>query len=114
MRLTTSERLLYIEAHKHCRGNREEIALSNACGCFYCLATFNPASVSQWADAREGIEVTALCPFCGINSVIGTASGFPVTEEFLEAMKDYWFNRTAEVKGPFLGHEKRMVDSLSG
>ena len=33
----------------------------------------------------------ALCPSCGIDSVIGDASGFPITEEFLVAMEARWF-----------------------
>jgi hypothetical protein len=31
------------------------------------------------------------CPRCGIDSVIGDQSGFPITPEFPERMKRYWF-----------------------
>jgi hypothetical protein len=41
----------------------------------------------QWIDEDN----TALCPFCGIDSVIGSGSHFPITREFLEQMKAYWF-----------------------
>jgi acetone carboxylase gamma subunit len=34
---------------------------------------------------------TALCPYCGIDSVIGDKSGFPITKEFLEKMYQHWF-----------------------
>jgi hypothetical protein len=34
---------------------------------------------------------TAICPRCGIDSVIGDESGYPVTREFLAAMKAHWF-----------------------
>ena len=33
----------------------------------------------------------ALCPACGIDSVLGSASGFPVTPEFLGRMNACWF-----------------------
>jgi len=40
----------------------------------------------------EELDGTALCPHCGIDSVIGSASGYPVSEpQFLKAMHDHWF-----------------------
>jgi hypothetical protein len=34
---------------------------------------------------------TALCARCGIDSVIGDKSGFPIAREFLAEMQRYWF-----------------------
>ncbi len=34
---------------------------------------------------------TAECPFCHTDSVIGDASGFPITKDFLKKMKKRWF-----------------------
>ncbi|KAB0489149.1 cytoplasmic protein, partial [Pseudomonas vancouverensis] len=34
---------------------------------------------------------TALCPKCGIDSVIGSASNAPVNPEFLLKMYEHWF-----------------------
>lgn len=87
-------------AHKHSIRHRQEIEASAICGCFGCLAIFPPAEILDWTDypddAPEGDEnelgVTALCPKCGIDSVIGSASGFPITREFLDAMEVRWFN----------------------
>lgn len=75
----------YIAAHKHCFNNRREIEASKNCGCFYCLNVFNASEVKLWIDA------IAFCPRCGIDSVIGSASGFPITREFLFQMKTHWF-----------------------
>lgn len=36
-------------------------------------------------------EPTAECPYCHIDAVIGDASGFPITEEFLRKMMHRWF-----------------------
>src|SRR6266702_7873722 len=74
-------------AHRHCRLNRVELQSSDLCGCFYCFAIFAPAEISEWTDDGE----TALCPKCPIDSVIGSASGFPITPEFLHRMHDKWF-----------------------
>jgi hypothetical protein len=76
------------EAHRHCKMHKEEIALSESCGCFHCLSVFSPGRVEAWCDGGE----TALCPFCGVDAVIGDASGFAATEaQFLLTMKSRWF-----------------------
>lgn len=79
---------VHIEAHKHCRKNRKEISDSDFCGCFYCLDIYPSEDVKSWCDKKGP---TALCPKCGIDSVIGTASGFLVTKDLLEKMQKYWF-----------------------
>ena len=75
-------------AHRHSSLHSREVARSALCGCFYCLAVFQPSEIAAWCDEGD----TALCPRCGIDSVIGDASGFPVTSpELLARMKQYWF-----------------------
>jgi hypothetical protein len=75
-------------AHKHSSRHREEIERSNLCGCFYCGKSYAPADIKDWTDEGD----TALCPSCGIDSVIGSASPYPVTERpFLQAMHARWF-----------------------
>ena len=86
-------------AHKHCTKHRNEIASSDLCGCFCCLAVFPPAEIRNWTDWPGGtpkeLEVdlgeTALCPRCAVDSVLGSASGFPLTPEFLGRMRQHWF-----------------------
>jgi hypothetical protein len=58
------------------------------CGCFYCLAIYSPAGITQWVDEDQ----TAMCARCGIDSVLPQASGYPATVEFLQRMHDYWFS----------------------
>lgn len=77
-------------AHKHCIRNRDALQQSKICGCFYCRTIYSPNEITEWL--REG-NGTAFCPHCGIDSVIGDASGYPITKEFLEEMYEYWFNR---------------------
>ncbi len=78
----------HILAHARSIRHRDEIMQSESCGCFFCCAVFAPAGIEEWIDQGQ----TALCPTCGIDSVIGSASGFPVTTEFLDRMKAHWFN----------------------
>ena len=87
--MTTPDR---IRAHRHSSHHREEV-LSNSeqCGCFYCCEIFSPALITDWVDEFEGQGNTAVCPKCGIDSVIGSESGYPITDEFLSSMQKQWF-----------------------
>lgn len=81
----------HIQAHRNCTFHREEILNSEICGCFYCLKQFKPQLIEHWTDERDGTGQTAICPLCWIDSVIGSNSGYPITEEFLKKMHEYWF-----------------------
>lgn len=77
------------EAHRCSIRHRRQLEKDKICGCFHCLAIFHPNEITEWIDDNE--DDTALCPFCGIDSVIGESSGFPITKEFLEGMHHVWF-----------------------
>ena len=82
--------------HQHCTGNRQALAESELAGCFYCCALFPAGSVTDWVDgpALETGDlddgITALCPKCGIDSVLPSAS-VPLSRDLLVAMRNYWF-----------------------
>jgi len=75
------------KAHRASIHHRKQLETSSVCGCFYCGAIFSPQEITEWIDNDD----TALCPYCGIDSVLGDSSGFPVTKEFLGEMRKYWF-----------------------
>ena len=77
-----------ITAHKFCSNHKAELQKDKKCGCFYCLKIFHPKEIKDWIKDSKG---TAICPYCGIDSVIGAYSGFPITTEFLSEMRKYWF-----------------------
>ena len=80
------------EAHAHSINHRREVLASSLCGCFYCCATFTPSEIFDWIDQRaDGEGQTALCPKCGIDSVIGNKSGYEISEKFLSDMNSHWF-----------------------
>jgi len=62
-------------------------------GTFYCGAIFSPKEVKEWVDEEEGVSQTALCPRCGIDAIIGSKSGYPITADFLGIMKIHWFQK---------------------
>jgi hypothetical protein len=76
------------QAHSHSSNNRGELTASDKVGCFYCCEIYSPTLIEEWVDD----DTTAMCPKCGIDSVIGDAAGFPVTDKaFLKAMNEAWF-----------------------
>jgi hypothetical protein len=80
------------DAHVHSSNHRAEILNSALCGCFYCCEKFTPKEIKDWVDEKiPGEGQTALCPKCGIDSVIGDKSGVNLSKEFLESMRAYWF-----------------------
>jgi len=83
----------YYLAHQFCTLHRNELMKSDRCGWFYCLRIFFPEEIKDWTDEnKDGVEQTALCPFCSIDAVIGSASGYPVSIDFLKQMRDFWFD----------------------
>ena len=81
----------YLEqAHKSCSSHKEEILISNLCGYFYCLQTFLPSEIVEWFEENIEFGETAVCPKCGIDSVL--SSEFPITDKyFLNEMNKHWF-----------------------
>ena len=76
-----------IAQHRHAMHNKKELLNSLICGCFYCLKIYKPTSIKKWVDNDN----TAICPYCGIDSVIGNHSQLPITDSFLEQMHKDWF-----------------------
>jgi hypothetical protein len=75
------------DAHGFAVRHRALIEGSGVCGCFYCLETFAPPEITEWVDNGQ----TALCPKCGIDSVLPSASGYPLDPDFLMQMNEHWF-----------------------
>lgn len=82
-----------IAAYAHTSHHRREIMASEVCGCFYCGKIFPPSEIEMWLNEADG---TAMCPYCAIDSVIGSASGLPITDTFLWAMHAHWFGGRRE------------------
>ncbi len=89
-----------VRAHAHCNHNREALARSARCGCFYCLAVYNPSEIASWVapsdidlwgGSDDGTGRPALCARCGIDAVLAEAAGYPLTAVFLNALHNRYF-----------------------
>lgn len=76
-----------ITAHEFCSDNKSSIFASKRCGCFYCGKTCEPSHVKEWVDKKGK---TALCPHCGIDSLLGDAD-VSFDETLLKEMHKIWF-----------------------
>ncbi len=72
-----------IDAHKYSSNHMRQLKKDKVCGCFYCLKVFSPNDIKMWIRGESGDKLgTAICPYCGIDSVIGESSGYPITKGF--------------------------------
>ena len=69
-------------------GNKARLADAKDCGCFSCLSHFAVAELEYCDD--EG-DQTAVCPHCGIDSVIGEHDDERVSDDLLRAMNERYF-----------------------
>lgn len=78
------------QAHNRSSSHKDEILASNLCGCFCCEQTFSPAEIEELIEENIAKDETAICPRCGIDSVL--SSEFPITDkQFLREMNAKWF-----------------------
>ncbi len=77
----------FIAAKEHTSRHRAELNASTRCGCFFCFRTFAATDVKAWIDT----DTTALCPHCGVDSVLGDASGHSISDGFLRRMHQHYF-----------------------
>lgn len=90
--MTAFSKDVLVAAHRHSIFHKSEVSKSSVCGCFYCLHTFKPSEIMDWVDQENPQGPTAVCPKCGIDSVIGSESGYPIeSSTFLKEMNDYYF-----------------------
>jgi len=74
------------DLHKKSKRNRSSLSKSMICGCFYCFNEFPFDQIAEWIDDGE----TALCPYCGVDAVLGFGSE-TADQELLHEMHDRWF-----------------------
>ena len=76
--------------------NEKAVKASTRCGCFYCFAFFAPDMIDEWwdrgEDGKDPSPLTAVCPYCGIDSVLPESADYVLDTQFIEAMGLWAFN----------------------
>ena len=99
------------QAVAHSFENRAELERSESCACFNCFAKFSPSEIRLWTDSDDPNDedpgalradsdqhkgLTAICPSCEDASVIGSACGYQLTDDFLHLVHDYWHGNSSD------------------
>lgn len=92
------------KAHNACFQNKKLLERSKKCACICCNNIFSPTEIEEWCD-----DNTALCPYCCIDSVIGDAAGYSLTEEFILQMHMYWFGLSDKMGD---GHKWKYINII--
>ena len=83
----------HVSAHKRSSIHRIELLAAEYCGCFYCCEIYLPTAIDEWVDEDDqGLGQTAMCPRCGIDSVISVSVDSAEVRGFLKTMREYWFS----------------------
>jgi len=67
--------------------NKQQIEASELAGCFYCCEIFRTKEIKEFTDSGE----TAICPRCGVDAVLGSASRITLDVETMNEAHDFWF-----------------------
>lgn len=70
--------------------NRPVIERSTLCGCHCCRHLFTPEEIDWWIDETDGVGLTAMCPKCGLDGVVGSASPCDGDLAFLRELTRRW------------------------
>ncbi len=75
------------KASKYSIYNMSELEKSDKAGCYYCKSIFDISEISETTDNGK----TAMCPKCGIDSVLPDSSPFKLDKNTLTELNKYWF-----------------------
>jgi hypothetical protein len=87
-----------IELHSHATNNEIEILKSTNCSCFFCRQTYDARKVNDWVSDERG--VSAICPECGMDAVIGDACGIPLDKATLKELNLAYYGEDYMEKNP--------------
>ncbi len=81
-----------IRALDYSRRNRDHLMRSVSCGCYSCETIMLANDIRDWKLEDDG-GMTAICPFCGKETIIGDG-GVPMKKIFLQELKKFWAEYT--------------------
>jgi hypothetical protein len=82
------------DAHDYTSENAYSLFIKQECVCIYCKERFNSSEIIDHTFSSGGVS---LCPYCGIDSVIGEISGYDLSDLFIEVMYEFFFNNSDNI-----------------
>lgn len=87
----------YADILAHTKNNEIEILNSTTAYCLFCRDHFSAREISDWAMDEQGNN-NAICPKCGMDAIVGDASGYSFDHDELREVnmaiygEDYMFH----------------------
>lgn len=81
------EKMQLENLHTYSTNNRRFVAISDKCYCFYCRACVDHSEIVDYLKDEQ----TAVCPKCGIDSIIPDRIDETVDESIIAKLHAYWF-----------------------
>lgn len=78
------------QLYQRSKNNDGEILNSDVCSCFFCRQTYSARDVCDWVSDDEG-NMNAICPVCGMDSVIGDRKEGRLDHDTLKALNLRYF-----------------------
>ena len=111
------------------RYNVEILRKSRRCGCYFCRGLFAVPRVHQWLTRKgelvemkameewnvrrpDEMPVTATCPECGADAVVGDAVGYPLTEADLVRLGEFALQQIQGDYKPIVAKEEADDEEL--
>ena len=73
--------------HTYSSHNRNLVLMANRCCCFCCQRSMDSREIQHYTNNGQ----TALCPKCGIDSIIPDSVGESIDQATIAEMHEYWF-----------------------
>lgn len=67
------------------------------CGCFHCGSSFVASEIIDWMPEEDGAD-TALCPYCGCDTVVYETKDYPLSTALLSKLYLDWFSTEFEAQ----------------
>lgn len=83
------------DIYKHTKNNEIEIFQSKKCGCLFCTSIFDARKVNEWSG--DGKNASAICPHCGMNTLIGDKSGHQIDKSTILNASNFIFHNPEEI-----------------
>ena len=82
----------YKNIYRKSTNHKKQLEKDRICGCFCCEMIFHPSEIEEWCPEKmDREEVTAICPYCDVDAVVGESSGYKITKELLRKLNKRWF-----------------------
>ncbi|MDE5882080.1 MAG: hypothetical protein K2H60_10150 [Muribaculaceae bacterium] len=82
------------DAYLHTIHNREEINASNMVYCASCRTFAHPSEVTEFVDEGK----TGICPYCGINALVGNACELKLSDNVLNELHHMYFTDNPTIR----------------